>query len=246
MKMKDLPTHRRQEIITLEILWRNFKEQNPTPITGAKVELEIPLGDAGGDDSVNISAETFCRIVRSFNREDIKINSYDRSATEDETRHSDSPSLVTFCSVTVPANFEEIYERLLREARGENIRDEIDDAKLKIIFDQTKGILRYGHVQHNFQKGNADKKERLALMRLLWKKRQHAKGKTTINGEKMQRSYVAVLLGLAEDASNFNRDPKAKMRLKNLINGINRELRAKKIPAKINGQDGIQLIVKEK
>ena len=133
----------------------------------------------------------------------------------------------------------------LRSEYGESVGDSNNEVGAKVRFDG--GVFRHGDVQHVFHKGDRGNANRLALMKILWSNRRRTKGTTTVKaGEKMQRAHMAARLNIAEDASSFGRDASAKRKLKNLINGINRELKSKNMPVKIDTVGGIQLVVKEK
>lgn len=120
MSIADLPKHRREEITTLEILRRNFRDQKESKNNSGNIVLEIPLADVNYEDKESISPIMFCRIARSFGGASIEVNEYDRYDILPEVHQSDCPETVTFCAITVPENFEKVCEELLQQAWGDS------------------------------------------------------------------------------------------------------------------------------
>lgn len=119
----------------------------------------------------------------------------------------------------------------------------ISDAVADTVeFDSQNGVVHYGVYTHKFHKND----ERHKLFRLLWDERKHLKKVKEIHkGEVFPPETYATRLNLVEDPKRFYQDKKAQGELFGLIKGINRNLRGKKIPAHIERENGIQLVITE-
>ncbi len=117
----------------------------------------------------------------------------------------------------------------------------------KTKFDSMTGVLAHKNTLHKFQRGTRGDKTRLLLFRKLWNERRYIKnGMVKRKGKPLMPEFLAVQLNITSDAQTFNRNKKAKDNLFNLIKGINRILRNKGFPAKIERQNAIQLVITEK
>ncbi len=121
---------------SLDILIKNFRAQTSTGKSPKEVELEIYLDDVDYKDPENVSPSVFCNTVRSFKNEGIKINEYDRDGVLSDSMQYGAEH-ASFCSVTVPANFEEIYERLTRS------KDATGSAQRRLIEKDPRGDYFY-------------------------------------------------------------------------------------------------------
>ncbi len=111
-----------------------------------------------------------------------------------------------------------------------------------VEFDLQNGVVRYGSYTHKFHRND----NRLQLFRSLWSERRYLKkGKETHKGEIFPPEKYAVGLNLVSSVKNFTQNKQAQGELFSLIKGINRNLRDKKIPAHIERENGIQLVVSE-
>ncbi len=113
-----IPTKFEREVRrSLDILVKNFRAQVPDNNGAKDVELEIYLNDVDPKDPENVHPFVFCDTVRSFKNEGVKINEYDRDGVlSDSMKYGKEHT--PFCSVTVPANFEKIYKKLVNEIGG--------------------------------------------------------------------------------------------------------------------------------
>jgi hypothetical protein len=127
---------------TLDILIKNFRAQVPDNNGSRNVELEIYLNDVDAYDPENIHPCVFCDIVRSFKKEDIKIDEYDHDSVLSNSREYGDRH-TPFCSVSVPANFEEIYEKRKRKTAGviERVENKLKLSSQKITFDDNKAEI---------------------------------------------------------------------------------------------------------
>lgn len=147
MSIKDLPKKRREEIIVLEILRRNYREQKQSANKSGQVVLEIPVSDVDIEDGENVSPQTFCRVVYSFKEKDIAVRVFDKGDVQTEIAQSYFPDEVVFCTVTVQSNFKEIYERLLHDAYGKSSEINLPTTTLDssvIVFDDNEASINIG------------------------------------------------------------------------------------------------------
>lgn len=120
-----------------------------------------------------------------------------------------------------------------------------DAATDTVEFDSQNGVVRYGIYAHKFHRNGKDAK-RLQLFRNLWEERkQLRKGKEIHKGESFPPEKYAIGLNLTHSVKDFIQDKQTQSELFGLIKGINRNLRDKKIPAYIERENGIQLVITE-
>lgn len=121
----------------------------------------------------------------------------------------------------------------------------IQDSKVR--FDPLNGVIRYGDEMLRFHRGEKGDKPRLALLKDLWKLKKHIKnGKIKAEGRPFPPEALAVRLNITSEVSAFQRNPQTQDRFYGFIKGINRELRDKSIPMRIERNNGIQIVITEK
>lgn len=121
----------------------------------------------------------------------------------------------------------------------------IQDSKVR--FDSLNGVLRYEDEIVKFHRGERGNKPRLALFKELWEPKKYIKnGKIKAKGEAFPPEALAVRLDIVDGASDFQRNKQKQEHFFGLIKGINRQLRDKNIPARIERNNGIQLVITEK
>ncbi|KKS96705.1 MAG: hypothetical protein UV75_C0002G0174 [Candidatus Giovannonibacteria bacterium GW2011_GWA1_43_15] len=149
----------------------------------------------------------------------------------------------------------ELYNHIKNKGQEEHAKDKngynkpsvqnMQDSKIR--FDSLNGVIRYGDEVVRFHRGERSNKPRLALFRVLWELKKYIKnGKIKAKGESFPPEALAVRINLISGASDFQRNKPKQEQFFGLIKGINRELRNKKIPAQIERNNGIQLVITEK
>lgn len=122
-----------------------------------------------------------------------------------------------------------------------------DNKKQKLAFNPQTGVIIFGDIIHKFQRGMRGEKDRILLFKKLWDEKRYIKnGVNKIVGKPLPPEFLAVQLNITENATTFNRNTKAKNRFFGIIKGINRILKDKGFPAKIERQNGIQFVITEK
>lgn len=117
----------------------------------------------------------------------------------------------------------------------------------KVRFDSQSGIVKFKDNWLKFHKGDRGEKPRLLLFKKLWPERKCIKnGEIKTKGRLSPADMLAVQLNIVGDAYTFNQGQRAKNILFGLVKGINRELKKKDIPAKIERKNGVQLVITEK
>jgi len=122
---------------------------------------------------------------------------------------------------------------------------DVQDSKIR--FDSQNGVLRYGDEILKFHKGLRGENPRILLFKKLWPERKHIKnGKIKVQGSLTPPEMLAVQLNVTSESGAFQRNRQAQDRFYGYIKGINRELRNKNIPAQIERNNGVQLVITEK
>lgn len=138
----------------------------------------------------------------------------------------------------------EIVEELESRERTQNSSGS-SQIGIKVTFDSLNGVLRFGHITHSFHRGSSGEEKRLVFFRKLWEEKRFIKsGVVKINGTPLPPETLAVQLEIINYSRDFN--TKTKNQLFSMVKGINRILKDKAIPAYIERQNGIQLIITEK
>lgn len=110
-----------------------------------------------------------------------------------------------------------------------------------VTFDWSRTIA-FKEKRHVFHSGS---KHPINFFKLLWDNRREAKGnKLARRGEPRPASYYAVQLGIITYASAYEQNKQAKTKVSDLIKGLNKAFRAKKIPAKVSSSGGVLLEIK--
>ncbi len=132
---------------TLDILIRNFRAQVPENNSSKEVALEIYLDDVDPYDPEDVHPFVFCDTVRTLKKEGVKIEEYDQDAVlSDSMQYGNRHT--SFCRVTLPSNFEDVYKKLKQEAEGATIEKVEYKLKLgsqKITFDDNKAEISAGN-----------------------------------------------------------------------------------------------------
>ena len=105
----------------------------------------------------------------------------------------------------------------------------------RLRWDAQNGILRYGDIAHSFQRGKRDTAPRFKFFRALWEERQHqGRNAQAKKGTRFSIKAWADKMEITETA------------IESMTKDVNRILREKKFPAKIERDNGLLLIVVEK
>lgn len=126
--------------------------------------------------------------------------------------------------VEVPKNFDSICQSVF----GVSINTKAQQ-KGRVHFDGR--VLKYNNLLYSFQTRSGDGSLSLRIFKELWNK-----------GTAMQSGQLAVLSGLIVNASAFEKNKEKKTKLKNIIKSINKNLKLKGIPARINYRSGTVLL----
>ena len=117
----------------------------------------------------------------------------------------------------------------------------------KVTFDSLNGVVRFGDERLRFHRGERGNKPRLTLFKELWVLKKNIKnGKIKAEGRSFPPETLAVRLNMISGAGDFQRNKQKQEQFYGLIKGINRELRNKNIPAVIERNNGVQLVITEK
>lgn len=220
---------------TLGILYKNYLLQK-------KQKIEVFFGDF---KSSGMDPETFLDTVHTLKQHGFSIDEYDHDWTLTKGQEVGARN-TPCCEVTLPDNFEKLYQKLQHETTSQSENAVPDEIKQKVRFDALNARVVYGDTYHKFQRGSRDEKTRYKLFKELWSRRCYIKnGKEKIKGEMMQAGHLAAMLGISSDASTFNRNKNLQEKLFGMTKNITRVFRDKKMPIKIKRQNGIQLEVKE-
>lgn len=151
-------------------------------------------------------------------------------------------------NVLIEKLLEKIKEKTITDENNKNIEyTKPTDRDFKVRFDSQNGVVRYGDEVLKFQKGLRGERPRLLLFKKLWPEKKHIKsGVIKALGKLTPPEMLAVQLDIVSDSHTFNQNQQVKDRFFDLIKGINRALKSKNIPAKIERVNGIQLVVIEK
>lgn len=117
----------------------------------------------------------------------------------------------------------------------------------KTSFNGQTGVVSFGDAIHKFHRGTRGDKKRISLFKKLWDEKKYFKnGIEKTKGKTLTPEFLAVQLNITQNATTFSRNKTATNRFFGLIKGINRTLKDKGFPAKIERQGGIQLVIIEK
>lgn len=117
----------------------------------------------------------------------------------------------------------------------------------KIKFDPQNGRIMYKNEMVKFHRGPRGEAPRLLLFKKLWPDKKCFKnGTVKTKGRLSPPEMLAVQLGVAGDSFSFSGNKNAQEKFRGYIKGINRALREKNIPAKIEQNNGVQLVITEK
>ncbi|MDP3697880.1 MAG: hypothetical protein Q8R55_07835 [Candidatus Taylorbacteria bacterium] len=142
-----------------------------------------------------------------------------------------------------------LHNFLLSKIEAEEIAEPAitSDVGQKTRFNPQTGVISFGDIIHKFQRGTRGEKDRILLFKKLWDERRYVKnGVEKVKGKTHPPEFLAVQLNITENATTFSRNKIAKNRFFGIIKGINRILKDKRFPAKIERKNGIQLVIIEK
>jgi hypothetical protein len=115
-----------------------------------------------------------------------------------------------------------------------------------VVFDPRTGKVTYKGEMHSFQRGQDGNMDRFSLFKILWEDRKKIKnGITTRQGDTNSIDYLASGIGFIGDPSDLIN--KKRQDFIEILRGINRCLKKKKMPLKIDFDDktAVQLVVSE-
>jgi hypothetical protein len=149
--------------------------------------------------------------------------------------------LSTYTPVEKTRELFDVFDDLIYEYTN---RDELNPSSIK--FNSRTGELKYKNERHSFQRGKDGKMTRLQLFRILWRdKKVLNKGLTKTKGRSHAIDYLASSIDFVLNPSDLK--GRKKNGFKELLKGIGRTMKEKKIPLKIDDADEtkIQLIFTE-
>lgn len=109
-------------------------------------------------------------------------------------------------------------------------------------FDSLNGVLRYGSTFHTFHNRKREDALRLELFKELWGNRKVIEDRTQKEkGLALPPATLALRINLIDSAQKF--PPSDEAAFYSCLKGIQRFLRDKKFPARIERKNGIQLVI---
>lgn len=160
----------------------------------------------------------------------------------DSTRKAQTKALED--SLAQGEHDEKLKRQVIEELKTKN---DIPKGAIKLKFNPQIGTLKYGDTTHSFHRGSTGQERRLVFFRKLWDEKKVIKnGVVQIKGRPFSPETLAVQLEIINYARDFNTNGQAKNKIFSMIKNLNKILKDKNIPALIEKQNGIQLIITEK
>ncbi|OGN14512.1 MAG: hypothetical protein A3G02_00395 [Candidatus Yanofskybacteria bacterium RIFCSPLOWO2_12_FULL_44_13b] len=223
------------KVLNFHDAWKNYRNIDTDP---EKYVENCSLQETKRRVRVSIMASDIAEIK--------KQNQYHPSLVRDgeEDKNLLALNLDKF-KKSIPRLHNFLLSKIEAEEKSEPIAN--DNIKQKMSFNRQTGIIGFGDIIHKFQRGTRGEKDRILLFKKLWDERRYIKnGVEKVKGKTHPPEFLAVQLNITENATTFSRNETAKNRFFGIIKGINRILKDKGFPAKIERKNGIQLVIIEK
>jgi len=133
-------------------------------------------------------------------------------------------------------SLEEKYNKIMAVEPTQKEENNVKNLITRMKFDSQNGVIRCGEIRpHSFHRGSRGEKPLLKLFRKLWDERRHViNGVERKKGESFSPEALVAQIEVTKE------------KLNSMIKSINRMLKTRKFPAKIERKNGILLISIEK